>query len=188
MKKITLLVLLLLSCGLSAQVLNQPANWPNTNWTVTGTYTATSLEADPALDANFSFNDDTSGNGVDDDVAAESPVIDLTAAFNAGEFWIEVNLDHVLNGFNVETLGLQYWDADGTQWLDWSTPTTADTTGAPTSNFCGATFEPLNQGVLNIASFTTTQQSGFRYRIAYDDNGTWGWVFCVNSPTITSPH
>ena len=187
MKKITFLITLFLtSYALTGQVLNQSASWPNTNWTVTGTYTATSLESDPTIDSNFSFNDDTSGNGVDDDVAAESPVIDLTAAFAAGEFWLSVNIDHVLNGFNVETLGLQYWDADASVWVNWSIPTTADTAAAPTSNFCGSTFEPLNQGVLNISGFTATQQSGFRYRIAYDDNGTWGWGFCVNSPTITS--
>ena len=192
MKKITFLFcVLLLFCStvdIQAQILNQPANWPNTNWSVTGSFNTdpAAFEADPTVTSNFAFDDDDSGNGVDDDIAAESPIIDLTAAFTAGETWLEVNADYVYNNISADRLSLQYWDADGNQWLDWGTPLSTDTAGAPNDNFCSATPEAFNFSILNIAGFTATQQSGFRYRIAYDDNNVWAWGFCVNSPTITS--
>ncbi|MBN2867765.1 MAG: hypothetical protein JXK08_03755, partial [Flavobacteriaceae bacterium] len=65
MKKITLLILLLFSIIVQAQVINQPANWPNTNWTVTGTYNTdpAAFEADPTTTANFAFDDDDAGSG-----------------------------------------------------------------------------------------------------------------------------
>ena len=72
MKKITLLLLLMcLSFTAGAQVLNQSAAWPNTDWTVTGVYNTDPLafEADPTTTSNFAFDDDDAGFGSDDDLS-----------------------------------------------------------------------------------------------------------------------
>ncbi len=200
MKKITLsLCFVLLSSvflTMNAQVLNQNANWPNANWTLTGTYSVSpgpddlSLEADPTVDANFAFDDDDAGNPSDDDIAAESPIIDLTAAFNAGETWITVTADYVYRYLANDDLRFQYWDADSATWENWGSD--FDLLGNETvltDDFCAGTGSTYTSDVLNIAAFTATQQSGFRYRIAYDDDpagGDWNYGFCFQSPTITS--
>ena len=59
MKKITLFLLLLaFTQFVVAQIINEPANWPNPNWTTSGNYNAAGLLADPAIDSSFSFDDD----------------------------------------------------------------------------------------------------------------------------------
>ncbi len=195
MKKITLLLTVLFLTTFSwqsnAQVLNQNASWPNAAWTVTGTYNtgATAFEADPTTTANFSFDDDDAGNGSDDDIAAESPVIDLTAASTAGETWITISGDYVFNFNNDDILQFEYWDADASTWNIIGTPFSADTASAPTDLFCAGTAAPYTTAVLDIAAFTATQLSGFRYRIYYDDTvggPGWEWGFCFQSPTIVS--
>lgn len=188
MKKITFL-LLVLSCFFSySQVLNQPANWPNTSWTITGSYDASPnvFTDNPTTSVNFSYDDDEPGNTSDNDVAAESPIIDLTAAFNAGELGIQIFSTYVLNTYQTETITLQYWDADSNSWENWSDPINENTQGAPTVDFCSGPYASLDSGTLNIASFTTNQLSNFKYRIYYNDNGSWGWGFCLASPTISS--
>ena len=189
MKKVTFLLLLLV-CSLQvvAQVLNQPANWPNANWTITGTYDAAPLVfvADPTITANFAYDDDEAGSGTNNDIAAESPIIDLTDAFNAGETWLFVNALYVYNNIGADNITLQYWNADSSTWINWMAPIVTDTPGAPTSNFCGGTNASFDSGELNIANFTTTQLSGFKYRIKYDDGDAWAWGFCFSSPTLSS--
>ena len=65
--------------NLTAQTVKQPANWPNTDWTLDGTYDSSALLANPAVDAsNFSYDDDAAGNGSDDELILSPPVIDLT--------------------------------------------------------------------------------------------------------------
>ena len=194
MKKITFYVLGLLLFGFSsnnfAQTLNQNAGWPNANWTVTGTFNMdpTAFEADPTASANFAFDDDDAGNPSDDDIAAESPVIDLTAAYVAGETWLTVTADYTYNDLD-DTLTLEYWDADGAAWVTWEQfVATAD---EPQDNFCAGARDAYVSAVLNIAAFTGTQQSGFRYRISFLDDGgagggAWEWGFCFDAPTITS--
>ncbi|WP_425075808.1 T9SS type A sorting domain-containing protein [Psychroserpens sp. S379A] len=196
MKKITLsLCFVLLSSvflTMNAQVLNQNANWPNAGWSITGTYNAdpTAFEADPTVGANFAYDDDDAGNPSDDDIAAESPIIDLTAAFNAGETWITVTADYVYRYLANDDLRFQYWDADSATWENWGSD--FDLLGNETvltDDFCAGTGSTYTSDVLNIAAFTATQQSGFRYRIAYDDDpagGDWNYGFCFQSPTITS--
>jgi len=91
MKKITLLITLFCFQLGYSQVLNQAANWPNENWTTSGEYTATGLIAEPSTSDSFTFDDDAAGNtSLADVIASESPIIDLTAAFNAGETFIAV--------------------------------------------------------------------------------------------------
>lgn len=192
MKKITLLILSLGLCFAGwSQTLNQNASWPNTNWSVTGTFNTDPLafESDPTLTANFAFDDDDAGGASDDNIAAESPMIDLTAAFTAGENWITVSTMYVHRYLANDELVIQYWDADGATWVAWGNPYTTSTAGAPTNDYCSAVSVPLTTDVLNIAGFSPTQLSGFRYRIAYDDNpagSDWNYGFCFQSPTITS--
>ncbi|WP_296381878.1 fibronectin type III domain-containing protein [Winogradskyella sp.] len=191
MKKVTLFLLLLcFSFSLSAQVLNQPAAWPNTNWTVTGTYNVDpgAFEADPTLTTNFAFDDDDAGAGSDDDIAAESPIIDLSAAFTAGETWLFLDVDYTYNDLD-DTLNLEYWDADSSTWVTWQQfVASAD---QPFDNFCNGGRDAFTSNQLNIAGFTATQLSGFQYRISFlDDGGAGGaayeWGFCFDAPTITS--
>ena len=95
MKKIILSILVLFSFQLgNSQVINEPSNWPNTDWVTSGTYTEAGLLADPTLADSFTFDDDAAGSTSDDDVASESPVIDLTAAFDAGETLVLITGDY----------------------------------------------------------------------------------------------
>ena len=170
-----------------AQVLNEPANWPNNSWTLTGSY-----DSDPTIftdnptdnSSNFSFDEDEAGPNSINNIAAESNTIDLSAAHNAGETWITVVGAYVLNIFQTENLILQYWDNDASGWQNFDSAL-AQTNNAPTSNFCNGNSQQVNQ-TINIASFTTSQLTNFKYRISYDDNGSYGWGFCFDSPTIRS--
>ncbi|MFD2915272.1 FG-GAP-like repeat-containing protein [Psychroserpens luteus] len=186
MKKITLALFLFSAFFSFSQTLNQPASWPNSNWTITGNYLtgATIFEADPTVSTNFAYDDDDALNGHDDDIAAESPVINLTAAYNATETWITVGTSYVFHDFG-EILILQYWDADSGSWVNWGNELSG-TQNPPTDNFCSGTYENFSSDPLNISSFSTNQLSNFRYRISYDDNNIWGYGFCFNSPTISS--
>lgn len=186
MKKITLLCMLTFLCTLSySQVLNQPASWPNTNWSVTGTYATdpTAFESDPTTSANFAFDDDDAGNGVANTIAAESDVIDITAAVTAGETWLTTTVDYTYNDLGG-TLNLEYWDADASAWVVWQT--FVGSANQPNDNFCGGTRDSFTSNPLDVAGFTATQQSGFRYRLSFDDAGGWQWGFCFDSPTIAS--
>jgi hypothetical protein len=195
MKKTTFKVLAIMCFALTytgyAQTLNQNAMWPNGTWSVTGTYNTdpSAFEANPTVDANFAFDDDDAGSGSDDIIAAESPIIDLTAAHGAGETWVTISADFVYNYNNDDILQFEYWDADAASWNIIGTPISADTAGAPFNNFCSVTAETYTTEVLNIVSFTATQLSGFRYRIYFDDTldaAGYEWGFCFQSPTITS--
>jgi hypothetical protein len=196
MKKTTLLYFMLLGFVFSnfimAQTINQNASWPNPSWTITGTYNSDPLafEANPTVVANFAFDDDDAGNVSDDNIAAESPVIDLTAAFTNGEVWLTVTADYIYRYLANDELVFQYWDADTTSWINWGISfDTLGTTTTLTDNFCTGTYVTYVSPVLEITNFTATQLSGFRYRIAYDDNpagADWNWGFCFQSPTITS--
>ncbi len=197
MKKTTLLVLALFAWvwQTNAQTLNEAANWPNTNWTLnviehTGSG-AQDIEADPTAVANFAYDDDDTGSGSHDVIAAESPVIDLTAASTAGENFIKVAGDYVYNNIdNDEYLAIEYYDADTATWALWYQFPNQDTSGAPTNNFCSGTPESYISDALDISGFTATQLSEFKYRFIYNDDTTGGngynWGFCFSSPTISS--
>ncbi|MGV3696814.1 T9SS type A sorting domain-containing protein [Flavobacterium sp.] len=192
MKKITLLFFLIGTayCA-TAQVLNQSAGWPNPAWTVTGSYATgpTAFESDPTTTPNFAFDDDDAVNGHEDNIAAESPVINLTPAFTAGETWLTVNVEYGYRYFDFDQLRLEYWNADTAAWVAWGANIPGNSTTA-TDNFCTTitktTYTSTN---LSIAGFTATQLSGFRYRISYDDTvgaADWNYGFCFDSPVITS--
>ena len=117
MKKITLLLILFCFQLGYSQVLNQAANWPNENWTTSGDYTATGLIAEPSTSDSFTFDDDAAGNtSLADVIVSESPVIDLTAAFNAGETFITISGD--FSHYNIGGyLAVEYYDADANGWI-----------------------------------------------------------------------
>ena len=113
----------------------------------------------------------------------------MTAAHGAGETWVTVSGDYVYNRNTGDILQFEYWDADASMWNIIGSAFGADTAGAPTDNFCGGTSEVYTTDVLNIAAFTPTQLSGFKYRIYFDDTvggAGWEWGFCFQSPTIVS--
>jgi hypothetical protein len=186
MKKITLALFLFSAFFSFSQTLNQPASWPNSNWTITGDYlsSAAVFEANPTVSPNFAYDDDDAQNGHDDDIAAESPVIDLTAASNANETWISLGSSYVFHDFG-EILIIQYWDADSGSWVNWGNELSG-TQNPPTDNFCSGSYESFSSAPLDISSFSANQLSNFRYRISYDDNNIWGYGFCFQSPTISS--
>lgn len=176
-----------------SQTLNQPAGWPNPAWTITGDYDSTrdALEADPTTTANFAYDDYTSGNPHEDNIAAESPVINLTAAFTAGETLLEVTIPYGYRHRNNDVLRLEYWDAAISSWLPWgetNIPGNASTSFS-VDNFCSLPKTTYISETLNIAAFTPAQLSGFRYRLFFDDNltgGGWAYGFCLDSPTLRS--
>src|SRR5680860_730158 len=98
-KKLLLLgMTLLLGWGQSfSQAVNQPANWPNAAWTISGTYSAADLLANPTVDPNFSYDDDGAGSGSTDSISVISNVIDLTPAQGAGENYIFVDGEYNFN-------------------------------------------------------------------------------------------
>lgn len=182
MKKITLLIVFLLITFVSfSQVLNQPANWPNANWTTSGTYTAVGLLSDPSVDNSFSFDDDDAGSTSDDDVASESPIIDLTAAFNASENLITISGDYTHRDIGG-TLLIEWWDADSGSWN--SLVDLIGTTNFNDYQTC-SNLVPFETG-FDITGFTATQLTGFKYRYAYDDADGWQWGWCIQNSVIAS--
>lgn len=187
MKKITINFLILMffagtSFGFS-QTLNQPASWPNTGWTLTGTFNPAALLSDPTVTGTtFTFDDDAAGNGSADALEVTSPVIDLTAASVAGETWIRVSGDYIFRSLG-ESLLIETYDADA---MTWSALQTFTGNSTNTDFQTCASTAAYTSAVLDISGFTATQLSGFQYRISYDDMGGWQWGFCLTSPTITS--
>ncbi len=187
MKNITLIIFSLIFTKFSfGQTLNQDASWPNTEWALTGTFSSAGLLSDPTLTSNFSYDDDAAGSGSTDEIQAQSPIIDLTAASNAGETWIQVSHDYVNNEEygNGNNLSLEYYDADSSSWLIWGNYIPDNSTA--TADYCSSTPSTNSSSILDISSFTSTQLSGFMYRISYSASGDWTFGFCSFSPTISS--
>ncbi|MDY2587656.1 T9SS type A sorting domain-containing protein [Winogradskyella aquimaris] len=189
MKKITINVFVIMFMlgtfvGIS-QTLNQPANWPNAGWTLSGTYNPAGLLSDPSgAGATFTFDDDAAGNGNVDMVMVTSPVIDLTAASGAGETWITISGAFTYYALGGDVLAIEVYDADAMTWSQLYQFAGNTTT---VSNYQNCTIsEAYSTPVLDISGFTPTQLSGFQYRVSYDDVGGWQYGFCVESPTIVS--
>ncbi|WP_452230489.1 MULTISPECIES: FG-GAP-like repeat-containing protein [unclassified Lacinutrix] len=192
MKKITLvLILILCSFFATGQVLNQNANWPNTNWDLDGTYNPAPLifTGNPTVAggaSSFSFDDDEGGGSSDNNIGVQSPTINLTNAFNAGETTLIVSATYVLNVYDNESLQMQYWNADANAWVNWGATYTNDTANAPIVDYCAGVSQAFNSGELDFSSFTSNQLQNFRYRIYYDDNDSFGYGICFDSPNISS--
>ena len=95
---LSLTMLLIQSNSALSQNLNQPANWPNTNWSIGGSYNGPALFGNPTTtDPNFAFDDDAAGTGSADNVFVQSPVINLTSFVGLGALTFEVAADIILN-------------------------------------------------------------------------------------------
>jgi len=175
-----------------AQVLNQSAGWPNAAWTITGDYNAdpSAFEGNPTTSANFAFDDDDAGNSAhEDNIAAESPVIDLTPAFTAGEMNITISTNYGYYYLEYDVLQFEYWDAAIASWVAWPGGTIPGNNTEILDDFCSIPKTLYITNSLSISGFTPTQLSGFKYRIYYNDDidaGDWNYGFCFDSPTITS--
>ncbi len=174
----------LIALNSKAQNLNQSANWPNSNWILSGSYDNDYLIANPTIDSSFSFDDDAAGNPSINNIAAESPVIDLTPAFSAGETSVIVSFNYVYRIYQQEVFNVQYWDEDASSWYNLGSELNENSDLS--NNFCTGGFESYISEVLSIESFTASQLQNFKYRLFYDDNTSWGYGFCINSPTIVS--
>ena len=184
MQKIILSILVLFSFQLgNSQVINQPANWPNTNWTTSGTYAEAGLLADPTLADSFTFDDDAAGSTSDDDVASESPVIDLTAAFDAGETLMLISGDYTHYDIGG-SLSIDYWDYDTGAWT--AILELNGSEGATTQTYPSCTSMVYFESGLDISNFTATQLANFKYRISYDDADGWQWGWCIKNVSIVS--
>ena len=189
MKKLILLLVIISFTNpkVFAQVLNQNANWPNEQWSLSGSYDPAFLYENPTIasgSTSFSFDDDDAGSASVNNVAVESPVIDLSNAFNAAETDIIVSFQYVFRIFQSETLRLQYWDEDTSTWNNWGNALQANSTTG--TNFCSSTPSTFTSENLEISAFNASQLQNFRYRIFYNDNSSYGWGFCVNTVNIIS--
>lgn len=182
MKKfISLFFLLGIYYGSHAQVLNVPGNWPNADWIISGTYTASALINDPTTSDSFTFNDDAAGSGSNDDITAESPVIDLTEAMEAGE--IQLIFSGLYNHRDIGGfLTLDYFDADSGSWITIFNFTNNGTG----TDYVSCSNMLLFEAGLTISSFSATQLSGFKYRFAYDDEDGYQWGWCIQQPAVIS--
>ena len=182
MKKITLLICFLaISLVSFSQVLNQPANWPNANWTTSGTFATDGLINDPAANDSFTFDDDAAGSTSDDDIASESPIIDLTAASTAGENLIIISGTYMHRDIGG-SLAVQYWDADAGSWVS-----VLELEGTPSPNdYANCSAMVSFETGFDVSGFTATQLSGFKYRYAYDDADGWQWGWCIQESLIVS--
>ncbi|MBC8756696.1 T9SS type A sorting domain-containing protein [Kordia sp. YSTF-M3] len=182
--KIFMIVFLLGSYVGVSQTLNHNPFWPNPNWTLSGTFTAGGVVADPTtVNLNFTFDDDTAGNGSFDDLQATSPALDLTPASTAGETWVTISGGFVYRALGGDVLNIEIYDADAMTWSVLHTFARNTTT----TNFltCNG-LSPYTTPIIDISAYTATQLSGFRFRFTYDDNDGWQWGFCVTSPFVRS--
>lgn len=188
MKKFSLLILFMLikSTILNAQAVENVANWPSTQWGMNGVFDSDALEYSPYYDNYFAYNDELAGQFFDTYFNLQSPIINLTAAQNAGENWIMVESTYTYRNHSTDFLQLQYFDAGTNTWIDWGSPITNSTSGVGDADFCSYNHIDFISEPLDITDFTATQLSQFRYRITYDDNDNWAFGFCFSSPNLYS--
>ncbi|MEE9349787.1 MAG: fibronectin type III domain-containing protein [Flavobacteriaceae bacterium] len=170
---------------MQSQVIDEPANWPNTDWTVSGTYnTVQGFSSDPTTTPNFGFDDNLAGSAsLFDVIAAESPVIDLNPAATASPQELEIVVEGTYTfAFSGDELMLQYWDQATHLWNDWDS-LVGNSSTLDYEN-C-SNLQAFTSQALNIASFSTAQKIGFKYRIIYNDNGH-SFGMCVGSPRLFS--
>lgn len=190
MKKTLLLLAIILSVStLYSQTINTTYSWPSTAWTLSGSYNAGNLLLDPTTsggDSQFKFDDSQVSNS-GDVIYLESPTLDLSAAFAAGEKVLIFNIDlaFALTASTSETLGLQYWDADTSTWklMPEGQPDSGSSQGTYTTCTSPGTF-PI---YFDFKSFTASQLLNFKYRFFYDDGAlATGKGLCLAAPTVTS--
>jgi len=185
-KKLLLLAVFLIVGTLSSQTLNQTTTWPNASWTLTGTYNSGNLLLNPTtIDSNFKFDDNQVAN-TGDIIYLQSPLIDLSAAFSAGEKALKIsfNLSYALTPATSELIGIEYWDADAGAWT--SMPNTSAASGSSVGTYTSCT-GVLDDEYFDFSAFTLNQQQNFKYRFFYNDGGlSKGKGACIAAPTVIS--
>ena len=191
MKKITLsLIAFSFISNVFAQILNQSANWPNSDWVLTGSVFngevwEVGLLSDPTVEGfTFIWDDDENGqSSLDDNIQLTSPVIDLTEAKNSGETIINISGEFIYYRWESDILSIETFDASTETWSVLETFTGNSTT--LDYKTCSQTFEYQTPDIY-IENFTPIQLSEFKYRISYDDGNSWEYGFCFSPPTIRS--
>ena len=174
---------LFLNLEINAQIINEPANWPNTNWTIGGSYNVNGFFSDPTSTPNFGWNDDVAGNtSLGDRISAESPIINLTPAIAGGETQLQVSFDYVYKR-NGDEITLQWWD--GSFWQVWGSQLGDTSPNSGDYENC-ISMQSFVSEPLVISTLNASQLLGFRYRINYFDNAGWQYGFCIGSPTLIS--
>jgi len=213
MKKITLLVVLIAfffgfnqtQAQVQPQallVINEPANWPNSDWEVTifdpinfagfvhnpsdNPFTT------PTPGSSFGFDNvaEDTPNGhnsfIFDNVIVSSPMYDLRAATQStpAEEQVVVSFNYVY--YQVGTSLKLQWSVGGNFWNDWQDISGNSTSSTDYAN-CNGQISFTSQPLL-ISTLSEGELQSFRYRIAYSDNQAnfqFGG-FCIDSPTLTS--
>lgn len=188
MKKILFsLIVVLATANLHSQTLNTGATWPDATWIITGTYHASNLLMNPTTSSDkFQFDDNQVAN-VGDNIQLVSPIIDLSAAFTAGEKGLKLAFDvaFALTAASAEIVGVQYWNADAAIWVLFPDGSASPGEFVGDYTACTGTIESTSH--LDISSFTTNQLQNFRYRLIYNDGGlSQGKGICVSAPTLIS--
>jgi len=184
-----LFITILVGSRLYSQTLYQPANWPNADWVVYGSFNSSpkSFEADPRVTPNFAFDDRGEYSSEHDQIIAESPVIDLTDAFNAGETLLSLEVQYNYKDYSYisQYLTIEYWVESLSFWFIWD-----EVEGNINSNdnYCYREKFDLLMSGLDISSLSAEDLRNFKYRIVYSDpaDDTYGWGFCFNSPVLKS--
>src|SRR5690606_16785264 len=99
----------------------------------------------------FAFDDNAAGANSDDTIMAESPVIDLTAAFNANEFWLLLEVDYIFRQHQFEELGFEYFDANQNLWIPWSPYSFPPNNTSQKNMFCMAAKTTYHSNPLDIS-------------------------------------
>ncbi|MCF6180942.1 T9SS type A sorting domain-containing protein [Lutibacter sp.] len=189
MKKVLLLVFfLILNNSIFAQTLNYAPTWPDTNWTITGSYESGNLLLNPTIaDSNFKF-DDSQVAHVGDNIFLNSPIIDLQPAYNAGETGIKFsfNVAFTLTPSSSETIKFEWYDADNLVWSEFPGGSSADP-GSSVGDYQNCTNYSPVVAYADISGFTVNQQQNFRIRFNYNDGGlSQGKGLCMEAPTVVS--
>lgn len=188
MKKITLLLAMIFIAGnLFSQTLTNTASWPNGAWTVTGIFNTSNFLMDPTSGSDKFQYDDGIVSSTGDFIAIESPVIDLSAAFTAGEkaLILIFTAAYSTTIATAEILKVEYWNHDTSLWVLF--PDASTDPGEVVGNYTDCTGSILIEIFIDFSSFTSNQQQNFKYRIKYSDGGlSQGKGLCIESPTLIS--
>jgi hypothetical protein len=193
MKKTLLGVLFMLFSVFSfAQTLNYNANWPNTAWSLSGTFLPEGVINNPTVplgSSNFTFDDSVLPLGTNSSIYLESPIIDLTSAFNAGEKIINISFKISYRVISTEILTVEFWDATNSIW---NSGGNADVLDINNDYQSCTNLQSINFDI-DISSYDANQLANYKLRFKYDDSGIDTYGVCVNdvilvSQTCSSPN
>lgn len=185
MKKIfTISLFIVFVVSTTAQILTRNENWPNVNWTVSGTYTPAALVFNPTINTQLKYDASlVVPLGAASTAFVTSPAFDLKPAFDGGEKAFKMDFNVSLETLAIAVLTVQYWNADSSTWVIMQD---GDPGIQTIGNYSDCTNFPVTL-FFDFSAFTTTQLQNFRYRFSINDtagNGIKG--VCFSSPVITS--